>query len=649
MYQACKVVVGVRDGLHARPATQFVKLARSFAAAIEIERNGKRANAKSSVKLMLLGVQEQDEITLHADGDDAGAALQQLGDFIRNAESGLDTAGESATLPPQAAVVPAAPADDGRILGIAASEGVALGPAFAFFQDVLVEAPQFVAPDAVPDELARHAGAVAAVTQFLAGRKTAPGLNADDAAIIDALIEVAQDVEFLAATTAKIGGGLDAVTATLRAGAELAASFAAMDDPYIRERAEDITSVARHIAMALLGRREASLADLPRGAIILADEVTAWDLAKADLHAIAGIVCRTGAAVSHVAIMARSHGIPAVLGAPVAVERLRAAGTVALDGHTGAVHLDPDAATQARIAAQIAEEHAARVALDSWRMADPVTRDGRRIEIAANLGTLKEIDAALRAGAHGVGLFRTEFLFMERKTLPSEAEQAQTYRTLAEAFAPHPVVIRTLDVGGDKPVAGIEFPKEDNPFLGWRGVRMCLDRPDIFKPQLRALLRAAVVGNIRVMVPMIVDVAEVQAVRAVIADCRAELVAEGIAHAEFPLGIMVETPAAALLADELAAHVAFFSIGTNDLTQYVMAADRLNPRVAALNRTDHPAVLRAIGAVCRAAAQAGVPVAVCGEAAGRPAMIPTLIHLGVTELSMSPASILRAKKCVAEV
>jgi phosphoenolpyruvate-protein phosphotransferase len=278
-----------------------------------------------------------------------------------------------------------------------------------------------------------------------------------------------------------------------------------------------------------------------------------------------------------------------------------------------------------------------------------VLYDGRRIEIAANLGTLKEIDAALRVGAHGVGLFRSEFLFMERRALPSEDEQAATYRRLAEAFAPHTVVVRTLDVGGDKPVAGIVFPPEDNPFLGWRGVRMCLERPDVFKPQLRALLRAAVVGNLRVMAPMVVDAAEVAAVRRLIETCRVELVAEGVEHGAFALGIMVETPAAALLAPELAREVAFFSIGTNDLTQYVMAADRLNPRVAALNRTEHPAVMRAIRMVCDAGRAAGIPVAICGEAAARPELIADFVRMGVTELSMSPASILRAKKCVAAI
>jgi len=280
---------------------------------------------------------------------------------------------------------------------------------------------------------------------------------------------------------------------------------------------------------------------------------------------------------------------------------------------------------------------------------EPRTRDGRLIEIGANLGSLKEIDAALQAGAMGVGLFRTELLFMERERPPSEVEQATIYSKLAQAFAPQSVIVRTLDIGGDKSTPGILVPREDNPFLGWRGIRLCLDCPEIFRPQLRALLRAGVHRNLKVMIPMVADVEEIRQVKRVILDCRAELIAEGIDNGMFELGVMVETPAAALAADALALEAAFFSIGTNDLTQYVMAADRLNPRVGHLNRADHPAVLKAVSMICEAARAAGIWVGVCGEAAGRPDMIAKFVALGVTELSMSPASIPLAKKCVSEI
>ncbi len=639
-----RVQVAVRDGLHARPATQFVKLARSFAAEIELERDGKRANAKSSVKLMLLGIKENDEVILHCDGADASSAIAELADFISSPAAGLEA---METLPPAPAAASTGETRGDETRGIAASEGAAIGPTFAFFPATIVEAPRALAPGQIDDEVGRLREAVTALARERAGRQSQA--TSEDAAIFEALCDVARDDAFAGAIEAEIRGGLDGVTATLRAGRSLAESFAALDDPYLRARAEDIRSVTRSVALTLLGQLEPSLGDLRPGQVLVADEVGAWDLARADLANIAGIVCRKGAAVSHVAIMARAHGIPAVLGAPLAIDRLRAARVVALDGHSGAVHLDPDDETRARIEAQIARERAAELALEVWRTVDPVTRDGRPIAIAANLGALREIPAALRAGAHGVGLFRTEFLFMERRALPSEDEQAETYRRLAEAFAPQPVVIRTLDVGGDKALAGgLEFPREDNPFLGWRGIRLCLERPDIFKPQLRALLRAAVVGNVRVMVPMVADLGEVHAVRRLIAECRAELAAAGVPHADFALGIMIETPAAVLLADEFAAQVAFFSIGTNDLTQYIMAADRMNPKVATLNRTEHPAVMRAIAMVCQAARACDIPVAICGEAAARPDLIPAFITMGVTELSMSSASIVRAKKVVAE-
>jgi phosphoenolpyruvate-protein phosphotransferase len=249
----------------------------------------------------------------------------------------------------------------------------------------------------------------------------------------------------------------------------------------------------------------------------------------------------------------------------------------------------------------------------------------------------------------GVGLFRTELLFMQQKELPSEEVQFEIYARVAKAFKPFSVIVRTLDIGGDKPVAGIEFPHEENPFLGWRGVRMCLDRPDVFKPQLRALLRAAVAGNIKVMVPMIVDAAELRAVKALIATCAAELKAEGKPHAEFPLGVMIETPAAVMVADDLAKEASFFSIGTNDLTQYVMAADRLNPRLAKLNDVTHPAVMRAIALTAEAGTKAGIMVGMCGEAAGRVDLIPRFIAMGLTELSMSPSMIPRAKEKLAQM
>lgn len=637
--------VRVRDGLHARPATQFVKLAKSFASEITITCNGQAASAKSAVKLMLLGIKEDDEATLRVEGEDAPDALSALSTFLQNPAAGDIALPKTGGAAP-ASSAKAGPGDDGShgIAGIAASEGTGYGPSFAFFPPVLKIEPQAVSD--VEAEISRYRDAVSGVTTAFARNKERAGTESDTNAIIDALIDVAQDAEFADEIEAAIRGGQDAASATMSVGTRLTESFEAMDDPYIRARGEDMRSVTRQIVLALIGQADVSLADVGPGSVIVADEITAWDLARANMADIAGIVCRKGAATSHVAIMARAHGIPAVLGASISAERLAGSKTVGLDGAAGQVFIDPDAATRARLNDAIAREAAEKKALEAYRTVEPVTSAGIRVEVAANLGSLAEIPAALEAGAMGVGLFRTEFLFMERKTLPTEDEQAEVYTRLAEAFAPYPVVIRTLDIGGDKPITGVDFEHEDNPFLGWRGIRMCLERPDIFKPQLRALLRASVTGNVKVLIPMIADGSEVREVRRLFEECRDELRREGTAFGTFELGVMIETPAAVFLAAELAQQVDFFSIGTNDLTQYVMAADRLNPKVASLNRAEHPAVLRAISATCKAAKAANIWIGVCGEAAARQDLTGFFIENGVTELSMSSTSIPRTKQAI---
>jgi phosphotransferase system enzyme I (PtsI) len=672
------IVVKVNEGLHARPATQFAKLAKEFSCSLQIVRGTTCADAKSAVKLMLLGVRQDDQILLRADGSDESDAVRRLLQFLSEPSAGValaahDANGRAVDKAEAAEARPAtqatqatqavskvdtsrpqdldpggqAPAaTEAPMRGVAASEGLAYGDAFVYLPEVLRATRQFIEPDEVEGELTRFGlafrDAIAALdTQFETMEQH------DD--IVEALTDVAQSDEFSGAVKDRITSGWDAAAATLQVGEELSAAFLAMDDEYLRSRADDIRGIARQVTLKLLGRDDVSLASLTHPCIVLAADLSALDFARARVANIVGLVCIKGSATSHLAIMARAHGIPAVLGLAVAEERLREVTAVALDGAQGQVWFDPSPEWQVEFAARIAQDQHRRAALSVYRDVAPVTRDGRHIAIAANLGSLTEIDPALEAGAMGVGLFRTELLFMDRRTLPDEDEQYNVYSRLAQAFHPRPVVIRTLDVGGDKPVPGIVFPQEDNPFLGWRGVRMCLDRPDVFKPQLRALLRAAAIGNVHVMLPMVDDLDEVRRVKALLATFAQELAQEGAAYAQPLLGIMVETPAAALTADLLAPEVDFFSIGTNDLTQYVMAVDRVNPNLAALYRTDHPAVLRAIGMVCEAAKKAGISVAVCGEAAARPEMIPVLIGLGVNELSMSPSSVLRAKKIVSEL
>jgi phosphocarrier protein FPr len=636
------VVVRVEEGLHARPAARLVQLAKSFASEVEVVRGETAANAKSSVKLMLLGVKENDRILIRARGEDEVQAVEALSSFVVASDAGLAVHPGAAA---GAAPATAGPAPDGAaIRGIAASEGVAIGPVFVLARDPVRASRQAIGAADIAAETARFRKIVDDAIAALAANDN----GSSESEIVAALVEVIRDREFAGRIEERIAGLQDPVAATLAIGGELAESFAAAADPYLQARAEDVRGATRLIALALDGRKDSDLSDIPVPSIVVAHEISAFDFAKARPDCILGLVCTTGAATSHVAIMARTHGIAAVLGVDAELDVLRGAKVMALDGSSGAVFPDPDDSVRARIDDALARQRRSKAELAGFVDISPRTRDGVAVQVAANLGSLKEIAAAQEAGAMGVGLFRTELLFMERRSLPDEDEQAEVYRQLAEGFAPHPVIVRTLDIGGDKPVAGIDVPQEDNPFLGWRGVRLCLARPDVFKPQLKALLRAAVLGNIKIMVPMVTTVDEVRQVKALLAECRAELAAAGTPHGEAELGIMIETPAAVLLAEDFAREVAFFSIGTNDLTQYVMAADRLNPRVALLNRTDNPAVLRAIALVCQAARKAGIWVGICGEAAADPALIGEFLRLGVTELSMSPASIPRAKRVVTE-
>ena len=653
-------IVRVHEGLHARPATRFVKLAKSFESEVEIVKDGKSASAKSAVKLMLLAVKENDEVTIRTRGADEIEAVEALIGYLENPLAGL--AEEQAPAQPDAAaavgvtlkVEPAKPAVveeeiSGALKGVAASEGYAVGAAFAHFPPEIKPERRKLSTGEMEAELVRFTEAVEVVQTRMNASLASETLSANDRGIIAALRDIAADDELRDEVVTAINTGSDAVTAVISAATRIAAQFGQVDDPYLNARADDVQSVGRQICLALLGQADASLDDIPQGAILIAEDIGAWDLARAPLKRIGGIVCGHGGATSHIAIIARAHGIPAVLGMGKQVHELSQAREIALDGHRGHVVANPEGSVLAGFRTRIDEAAREREALKVFRDTTPRRTDGTIIEVAANIGSLEEIDAAREAGAMGVGLFRTELLFMRHMHLPSEDMQAETYAALAKAFAPHPVIVRTLDIGGDKPISGIEFPEEENPFLGWRGIRMCLDRPDIFKPQLRALLRAAVHGNVKVMLPMVSDVGEVHATRALIETCKAELAAEKIAFGEFQLGVMIETPAAVLIAPALAKEVAFFSIGTNDLTQYIMAADRLNPTVAKLNDVTNVAVMSAIEMTARAGVAAGIMVGMCGEAAGRPDLIPEFLRMGLTELSMSPASIQRAKKRIAEL
>jgi phosphocarrier protein FPr len=643
------VVVKVHEGLHARPATQFAKLAKSFTSSLKIGRGDAWADAKSAVKLMLLGIKQNEQIVLRAEGDDEREALGRLAEFLADASVALPAAGDMQVCEPGAAAQQQAQTQSAAGLsfkGVAASEGLAFGQTYAHFREEIVVDRQSIAPHEVADELSRFGAALEATLRAMLAPRGDAGEHDE---IFDAIAEVARSDDFAGAIRALVSSQWSAEAATLKCGLDLAVAFATLPDEYLRSRADDIRGLTRAVAASLLGKPLASLSELPGPSIVVAEDLSAPDLARADLRNILGIVCTSGSATSHVAIIARAHGIPAVLGVPADRDTLRSAARAAIDGGSGELWLDHSPELEQAMSRRLDAQREAQAALLAYRDVEPRTQGGRHVHVAANLGSLAEIEAARLAGAMGVGLFRTELLFMDQRRVPSEDEQYEVYSTLARAFAPWPVIIRTLDAGADKPLPGVRFPEEENPFLGWRGIRMCLDCPEIFEPQLRALLRAAVHGNLRVMLPMVDDIEEVRRTKVIMARLSRELSDQDIEHGQPQLGIMIETPAAVLTADLLAKESDFFSIGTNDLTQYVMAVDRMNPRLASLYRTDHLAVLQAIRIVCEAAQRAKISVGVCGEAASRPEMIPTLVRLGVDELSMSPSAILRAKKVVTEI
>jgi len=410
----------------------------------------------------------------------------------------------------------------------------------------------------------------------------------------------------------------------------------------MRERETDVWDITRQVMTALCGGEGASV-DLGGRRIIKKDDLTASDTMNLDPAKVLAICLSQGGKTSHSAILARAMGIPAIVKASGCLEAVEPGQQVTVDGFSGLLWLEPDAQIRAELAErqQAWQEEQARqraVALEP-----AVTRDGKRFPVMANIGGLNDVAKALDSGAEGVGLLRTEFLFQASDALPSEDEQYRVYRDIAAALGDYPLTIRSLDVGGDKPLASYPMAKEENPFLGLRGVRLCLADPGLLKPQLRAVLRAAAEqGNIQLMIPMIAQVSELQAVKALLVECRQEL---GLTEqdAPMPVGIMIEVPAAVLDAQALAQEADFFSIGTNDLTQYVMAADRGNGSVAALVDYRQPAVLRAIEMTCEAARQAGIPVGMCGEMAGDTAMTERLIAMGVTKLSAS-ASLIPAVK-----
>lgn len=628
--------IALPHGIHARPAGRIAALARSFEATITLEKDGQGASAASPTALLALAIGHGDTVRLVARGRDAMAALDAVVGLI---ESGMD---EPAPAPAQpTAVAPRATPHDvppGALPGVTAAPGLAIGTvrhhravdrAVAVEgQGVAVEGDAFAAAhSALSEEIARRAASASGAAR----------------AILDAHSALLGDPALIDATHAAIARGESAGHAWRSAIRPQAEALRRSGDARLAERADDLLDLERQLLARLAGA-ESETAAYPAGTILLADDLMPSDF-LAVAEGLAGLCVAKGGPTSHVAILAAAMGVPALVAIGAGLQDVAEDTRVILDASAGLLHVAPSAAQFD--AAEQAQALAAARRADALARAGALchTADGVRIEIVANLGNRGEAAPAVANGAEGCGLLRTEFLFLDRATPPSVSEQSAEYQAIADALDGRPLIVRLLDVGGDKPAPYLPIAPEENPALGLRGIRVGLAWPDMLEDQLRAILAVRPVGQCRIMLPMVARIEELRAVRAVLDRLRGELgITEPVA-----LGIMVETPAAAITADVLAREADFLSIGTNDLTQYTLAMDRANPAVASALDGLHPAVLRLIGETCRGGAANGRWTGVCGGLASDPLAVPILLGLGVTELSATAGMIPTIKALVGGV
>jgi phosphoenolpyruvate-protein phosphotransferase len=621
-----------RSGLHARPATRFVELARRFQAEVRVRHGEHVADGKSLISLLQLGVERGATIRVSAQGADAGEALTVLRQAIAE---GLGD--ELEPLPEEPLVLPlprwTPRAVAATYSGLSACAGLAIGPLYRYSRrrPQVEDRPSDPATEGLALQKALDSARAELERLY---EEVRARLGSTKAAIFRAHSEFLQDASLIQATVRLIYQGHSAAWAWQQVIDERVGQIQQLDDPVLAGRAVDLSDVGERVLRHLPGMENAG-GTLPTSPVILvAEDLTPSDTALLDCDVILGLCTARGGPTSHTAIIARSLGIPAVVGAGKGVLALPPGTPAILDGHSGRLYVRPGEADIAAARALQAELRRRDEEAQQQRFVPAVTSDGHRVEIAANINRPEELPQALAAGAEGVGLMRTEFLFLGRQAPPSEEEQYEAYCAMARALNGRLLIIRTLDIGGDKQVPYLNLSEEDRSFLGLRGIRLCFAYPDLFITQLRAIYRAAACGPISIMFPMIATPEDFLQARRY-----AEEVREQVHGRSLPLGIMIEVPAAVMLADQLAGLVDFFSIGTNDLTQYVLAIDRLHPALARQADALHPAVLRMIAQSVQAARAAGKWIGVCGGLASDPLGAALLVGLGVNELSLSPPAI----------
>ena len=630
-------------GLHARPAAVLVNTAKQFSSSIRLVKNGKEANAKSVVSVMGLEVENADAVTLRASGPDAGAAIAKLVPLIKSGLGENLTAAPAAKKPKAPLPPPPRPRSDNPdvILGVAASPGIVTGRVFQLrTADIRVEK--------------EGAGAEKERASLLSAVKTArkqlDDLQEDlrrksdtgKAAIFAAHTEILEDPELLGAAEEGIKRGESAAYAWKEAYSDQAATLAKLGNELLAGRANDIRDVGRRV-LALLAEPDAKQPEIPANVILIADNLTPSDTAGLDKSKVLGFATIAGSATSHVAILARSASLPALAATEERALEIPDGEEIILDGDKGEIRLHPTSADIARVTALQAEISQRRKTELADARKPAVTRDDHRVKVVANIGGAAEAQEIPKLGGEGVGLLRSEFLFLQREDAPTVEEQAAVYTTVAKTLGPdRDLVVRTLDVGGDKPLAYLPLPAEDNPFLGVRGIRLNLVDKDLMLSQIRAILAAAPYAKLHIMFPMVASVEELRAAKDMV---KKEIAAQGVRQ-PVAIGIMVEVPSAAVMAEGIAPEVDFFSIGTNDLTQYTLAVDRGNPRLAPMADGLHPAVLNLIRMTVEGAHRNGKWVGVCGGLASDLAAVPVLVGLGVDELSVAVSALPAVKAAV---